>query len=338
MKSKLNKFILKIVLFFSPLLAFCIAVYVAFAKFPMYFFDGEYAMFKQQKDYIFNNDDYNRVIITGDSKPKAAYIPALLSDDTYNISLGGLTPLENYYYLKEYLEKRQVPETVFIAFSPYHFMCIDTFWERSVYFHSLSNEDLKEIYKTALRYEGQDNDPIYKWTEDILTDFDDKILEYKVYSVKQYGKAFIKSLTENRYEVNSEEYDLATGANGQTYFGKLKYSEEIGVESRYLSFRPLGIMDYYLRKTFDMCLDLGVDVILEVVPMNKATYDACYESFLTDYFDYMKGLQSEYPQITINGDLYYYDNEYFGDTNHLNPNGAEKYSNSIKEKYPDVFE
>ena len=66
------------------------------ALFPMWYMDGEYAMYKQQKDYITGNGEYNRVLIMGDSRTKAGFIPDELSNDCYNLALGGTTPIEGY--------------------------------------------------------------------------------------------------------------------------------------------------------------------------------------------------------------------------------------------------
>ena len=60
------------------------------ALFPMWYMDGEYAMYKQQKDYITGNGEYNRVLIMGDSRTKAGFIPDELSNDCYNLALGGI--------------------------------------------------------------------------------------------------------------------------------------------------------------------------------------------------------------------------------------------------------
>ena len=329
MQKKLSRFSLKLALFLAPILAFCVAVPIAMSNFPMHFFDGEYAEYQQQKDYIYNNNDYNRILITGDSKAKAAFLPAILSDDAYNISLGGLTTLENYYYLKEYLENRQVPETVFISFNPFHYMTFDTFWTRSVYFHRISENDLNDIYETALLFDD---------TEEILTDFDKKVLEYKYYSVKNYGKAFVKSFFEDRYKKNSDMYNDIYETKGQVYFGTSEYCDDLSQEAQVENFEVLDIIDCYLHKTIDMCLDYGINVIVDTIPMNQATYEACTQSYLSDYSDYMNSIQSKYPQITVVTDLYYYDNEYFGDSTHFNSKGTEKYSKYIKEKYQEDFE
>ena len=329
MQNGFSKFTLKCALFVIPILVFCIAVHIVFIKFPMYFFDGEYAMYQQQKDYIYNNTDYNRVIILGDSKAKAAYSPLLLSDETYNLSLGGATSIENYYSLKEYLDHNEAPETIFISFAPFHYMEIDCLWTRSVYFHRISDTDIDEIYNTALLYDGSD---------EITENYDKLRSQYKYYSVVKYGKPFLKAFTENRYEKNSKTYRDMNNSKGQVYFGDKEYCDDLGPEQEYNDFEPLDIMDHYLRITIDMCIENDIDVIVDTLPINEATYKACKESYLQGYSDYMNKLQSDYPQIIVNTDLCYYGNEYFGDATHFNSKGTEKYSEYIKNKYSYVFE
>ena len=329
MKTKLSKFILGSAIFIMPVLLFFISIYVAFAIFPMYFFDGEYAMYKQQKDYIYNNTDYNKVIILGDSKAKAAYSPLLLSDETYNLSLGGTSFVEGYYSLKEYLDHNKAPETVFISFTSIHFMDFDRFWTRSVYFHRLSDADIKEIYNTAL---------LYGESDEIAENYNELRLQYKYYSFEKYGKPFLNALDGNRYEKNSETYRDLNDSKGQINFGDKEYCDALGPEREYSDFEPLDIMDHYLRITIDMCIENDIDVIVDTLPMNEATYNFCEESYLQGYSDYMNKLQSDYPQIIVNTDLCYYGNEYFGDATHFNSKGTEKYSEYIKNKYSYVFE
>lgn len=327
-KTKLTAFALRLALFLTPLLAFCIAVYVAFARFPMYFYDGEYAMFKQQGDYVNNNTEYNRIVISGDSKIKAGIIPNVISDDMYNIALGGITPIENYYYLKEYFENHGTPETVILSYGAHHFKVIETFWSRSVYFHRIDNSDLEELIKTSYEYDDAKE----------ITDNSEKLsLQYRFYSVSKYGKALLNSLGKDRIEINDDMYRYVQSNRGRGYFGTMESCDSLGYEATFDSFKPLKIIDYYFRKTIDMCLDKGVNVIVETLPLNEATYNACSNSFLDDYNNYMNEIQKDYPNITVNSSMWYLDNGLFGDSAHLNQRGAEEYSKYIKEKYPEIL-
>ena len=54
------------------------------------------------------NSTYNEnieLIVIGDSRAKAAFIPSELPEiNSFNLSLGGATPVEGYYILKKYLK------------------------------------------------------------------------------------------------------------------------------------------------------------------------------------------------------------------------------------------
>ena len=54
-----KKFIMTVLPLFLVLPLYC-------AFFPMWYMDEEYAMYRQQKDYVSKNTDNNRVLIIGD--------------------------------------------------------------------------------------------------------------------------------------------------------------------------------------------------------------------------------------------------------------------------------
>ena len=49
------------------------------------YFDGEYSSWRQQKDYTHTQGNESQIIFLGDSAFKAAVIPAMISDDAYNL-------------------------------------------------------------------------------------------------------------------------------------------------------------------------------------------------------------------------------------------------------------
>ena len=106
MWRQIGRLISKILIIILPVV---LVMQIFCAAFPMAYMDVEYAMYKQQKDYISKNHDTNRVLILGDSRAKASFMPDVLGEDVYNISLGGISPVESYYMLKEYLENHAGP-------------------------------------------------------------------------------------------------------------------------------------------------------------------------------------------------------------------------------------
>ena len=120
MWRQIGKLISKILAIILPVV---LVMQIFCAAFPMSYMDVEYAMYKQQKDYISKNHDTNRVLILGDSRAKASFMPDVLGEDVYNISLGGISPVESYYMLKEYLENHDAPEYLILAYAPMH-LCL----------------------------------------------------------------------------------------------------------------------------------------------------------------------------------------------------------------------
>ena len=59
----------------------------------MYIFDGEYASYKETMDYVKYSNEYNDVIICGDSVGKSSIIPIQISEKTYNISMPGTSAI-----------------------------------------------------------------------------------------------------------------------------------------------------------------------------------------------------------------------------------------------------
>ena len=62
------------------------------------------------------------IIILGDSSGKAGIIPDRLGEDVYNVAVGGFSPVEQYFYLKKYLQNGEAPEYIILTYTPYHLM------------------------------------------------------------------------------------------------------------------------------------------------------------------------------------------------------------------------
>lgn len=194
----------------KKLVIICLPIVILFqlycAAFPMLYMDGEYAMYKQQKDYISKNKDYNRVLILGDSRAKASFMPSQLGDSVYNIALGGISPVESYYMLKEYLENHQAPEYLVLAYAPMHLCWAsddnDNFvlWKRCIYFHTFNDKDFFELAKKRNDFENSyliDRDYIY-------IDY----LMHKLYLPNKYGVALQKAIMGDRFQINRDKYAL----------------------------------------------------------------------------------------------------------------------------------
>ena len=300
--------------------------------FPMYYLDEEYAMYRQQKDYVtgkLNIDEKEvRVLILGDSRTKAGFRPDLLWDGAYNIALGGATPIEGYYSLKEYLEHHGAPEAVVIAYAPMHYMDVDTLWTRSVYFHTLSEDDFHDLTKRAEEFEDTKNIRI--------ENFELEYWMHKLYMPNKYATALKKSAFVMRHEKTSKKYDIMVEFKGYSTYGTAEQSGDINGEAKVSDFADSDIITWYLEEMFGLCREQGIKVVLEQAPMNETSYRILTPEFKASYRSYMFRIATEHPDILIYPDFYCYPNDCFGDADHLNAHGVEVYDAFLMEKYRDL--
>lgn len=299
------------------------------ALFPMWYMDEEYAMYRQQKDYVTKNQDTNRVLIIGDSRTKAGFIPDELSDSCYNLALGGTTPIEGYYTLKEYLEHHPAPECVVIAYAPMHYMDVDALWTRNIYFHVMNREDTAELFQIAAGCQNNENILIENYRLEYAM--------YRFYMPNKYCTALKNAAFIGRHGANVSKYQQMTLERGHNFFGLANGSGDVNGEAKEADFISSDVITIYMQKIFDLCSEQGIRVVVEQLPMNETSRSILTEDFKSHYRQYMDELAIANPTVQIFGDFYMYPNDYFGDADHLNQAGASAYCQFMKERYPDLF-
>lgn len=298
---------------------------------PMSYSDHEYPMYLQQKNVVSGKEDAGnaRVIIIGDSRAKAAFDPAQLSDDTYNLALGGTTPVEGYYTLKEYLENHDAPEYLILSYAPMHFEDKDTLWTRSIYFHMINDEDVTDIFKTADKCEDK---------SELLPD--NYVLEwlmYRTYMPNKYAVAMRKSLFSDRAKANKEKYEELVKAKGQSYFGLQDENGGVNGEAKEEEFKASDAITIYMQRIFDLCEENNIKLIVEQTPMNETSLLIISHDYKYAFRDYMIKLNEMKEDALIYEYFYEFPNVWFGDADHLNPEGTAQFCTAIKAKYPEVF-
>ena len=316
--------------FIGIVLPVFVALSLYCALFPMWYMDGEYAMYRQQKDYIRENGDGSRVVIIGDSRAKAGFIPDELSDDCYNLALGGTTPIEGYYTLKEYLEHHPAPEYVVVAYAPKHWIVADNFWTRTVYFHMMERADIQEVFETAETY--QDN-------KDILIDnYKLEYIMYQFYMPNKYCTALKNAGFIGRYEFNEYKYEQMILERGHNYFGTANVSSGVNVEVKsYDDFDSSDVITFYMQKLIELCEKNSIRMVVEQLPINETSGTRMKNDFQKHYCDYMLALANANPNVEFHSNFRIYPNEYFGDPSHLNEAGAMAWCEEMKACYPDIF-
>lgn len=323
MKKSVGKFFLKCILATFPLVVLCLYT----ALFPFGYMDEEYPSWKYQKDMAMTGPAYDTLIL-GDSTAKAGLIPNNLSSNVINLSMGGATPIEIYYTLERYLASHEAPENALIMFTPYHYSFLDNFWQRTMYFNYFDSRETLEVFRNAHAVSETA----------VLTDgyFID-LMSYRLRLPNKYLPAMYNSGLIGRRTTNEAIYNEIASNRGQYYFGTADGCSDHNYESNYTALNLSLIVDLYMRKLLDLCVENNIHVVLEQAPMNTASYSLLNENYVTEYTAYMELLQQDYPEIMIDTIIAHYEDAYFGDASHLNEKGAVRFTEEILTEYPELF-
>lgn len=320
------------------LLPFPLAVAIGMSMFPKDLFDSEYGWYRQHQEYAEGHDEPCRVLIIGDSAAKVACRPELLSEDTYNFSLQGATPIEEYYSLREYLENHKAPAYLVCMNGPWYFVTDEYFWSRQVYFHVLGSDEMRDI-EERLRQTG-DFSPFNVAS---LREFRKEAALYRFYAPQKYSVVFLKNLVLNltgnssrgAYEAN---YEYAAANRGQSRYYDRQGNDLPALYVDKDSFSPSELIDHYFRALIGLCLENDIQFIFQSPPQNMSSKDSISSGWIDGFVEYMDGIQSDYPEIRVDAGVEWYDSEYFSDAFHLDQTGTERYCAALREKYPYVFD
>ena len=120
------------------------------------YMDEDYPFWMQQRDYISSKGTKQEILLLGNSRMLLGVLHTELSDNTYNLSLGGATPIEMYYPLNTYLKHHPAPKTVTVAFGPLQFATTGFYTTRNLYFHYFDDTTVEAVNKIIYELNGRD--------------------------------------------------------------------------------------------------------------------------------------------------------------------------------------
>lgn len=300
-----------------PLIVLCV---LAFAL-PMCYMSVEYVMWDEEFENSASPYIDADTLIIGDSRAKSSVLPALLHEDTYNIAIGGATPIEMYYAVENYIEHNGAPKNAVVVFAPYHFCDIDN-WDQTLYFNFLSAEEILEIYMKA----RESDDPIVAKKGRIPDMISYRLRLPSKYLAQMYESKFVGNKEANRAKFDSIRADL-----GYCEFGSADGDDGHTYEVHHETFDYSPLVVYYYEKLIAMLHDNGVNVIVAQPPINQASADALHHEFTDGFRDYMQDVAFRYPDMEVISEIPVYDNKLFGDSIHVNRHGAEVYTKELKD-------
>lgn len=300
----------------------CISLYCHFGMIK--FVDDEAPYFLWNREMVNNHhEEFYDTIILGDSTANAAYEPAVLSDGTINLALGGITPIDSYYILKNWLANNQAPKVCYISHFDAHFSIEAWFWKRVMFTHLHHADQNIVIMRDALKYKDP-NICTENWLEDFVS--------YQLCLPDKYMTSIINAHVNQRYEAN-----LAAQMNASLHSGRYmkKGTEEYAGEAEvYRSFTVAPLIDAYYRRLIELCIENGIQVRIVKLPVSE-TYSYSDE-YVKEFAGYYAALKEEFPEITVDW-IKNYEWNMFADKSHLNSHGALQFSTELKSMHPEDF-
>lgn len=271
------------------------------------YMNREYPMWELVKSFIQHNHDnkYNFYCI-GDSRAKAGFIPDVFDFDdirSYNLSLGGSTPIEGYYTLKIFLDHNPPPRYLLMSFAPYHFETLEAIWGRTVRFGFINYDQFNEIRKSANMVGDTDD----------VDRFD--YFSYK-YRVGRYLTELQHGIMQKRWRENSDVYLQLQQSRGHYYFGRNSKSHAFDEESARGHFIVSKLINYYFEKTMRLANENNITVFYFTMPLNMTSFLHLQDDYKQSYDRYISSLRRKYGFIQLD-ELIDASDACFGDPSHL---------------------
>ncbi len=292
---------------------------------PMGFMDGETPHYLWNKEKVNSPEDwYYDTIILGDSMANAAYMPEILSDTVINLSLGGMTPVENYYVLQDWLTTHSAPKVCYISFQDAHLLMEDCFWTRTMYSHRFRPEQNLEMVRLAKIF----HEPT------IITDsYKSDFISYELRLPNKYIAAIMNSGFNQRYEENLETQRKDELHRGR-YIAREAEGFEGGKKGVLEEFYLNPLFEDYYRRLIGLCVENNIQV--RIVKLPHSDNISFTDEYKAQVYEFYENLKKDFPGITVDW-IAAYDRQCFIDANHLNSYGALRFSSEIKKLYPKDF-
>lgn len=270
----------------------------------MIILDREYPRWRHVKEVAHSASRVRQdLLVIGDSRAKAGYIPLLIDRKTINLSLAGHTPLEGYYLLVNYLKNNPAPEKLVVSYAPIHLSRAESFWEMTVKYGFLDSDEYREVWETTARL------------EDKILGENDKKWQY-LFLPSTYWDSMRRAVKEKRWNTNKELYSQVMHSHGHSFVGKELAATEPNQEVEIGKFVRSRTLDFYLMKLIDLAQSQNIDVFWYTMPFSELSCQNLPASYKRDFEEYLSELESR-RGVKVIEKFSCFPNDQFGDSSHL---------------------
>jgi len=302
--------------------------WVVSARFKSYFLEPQYGSW-QARFAMLDRCYVGNVAIIGDSRAGAAYHPPILGPTVRNFGFNGVTPIEQYFFIRRMMACKTPPKLFVMAFSPRQFSEHKWFWTQSVAFGGLDASELKTIALTEKAnhwrelYKGEfgaEPPPVIKnWL-------------YLKSFPPFYFASMLASLGGHRHRaIEAAKLETFQSEGAFLMPGRLKCNAAPAEEALEPTFQVDAETNAYFHKEIDAILASGAKVVIGPIPISESTDKKLSDTFRSTYLNYIETIMREKPQIQTLGNLLVVQDDCdFNDGIHASLEGAEKFSARIK--------
>jgi hypothetical protein len=275
----------------------------------------------QQKDYIENNSDYNRIVILGDSSAQFNIDLDLGWDDSHTLAVGAMRMPALYYTLKNYLENHPAPESVILSvtydrfYGPY-----DEFLSKGICYHYLRRSEVKEILETSRQ--------VGSGLLENVSNFE--MFRYYYRTPDLFTLEALRNLAGDAGGKNQKIYEETTKKRGSYSYSAPEFNiTQITKSAEDCKIYMDPLMISYLNRMIEICDENGIKLIMVQAPINKASYEKLEQPWFDQFDAMLKPYEGRLIEIN---ELPVYPNEYFYSSNHMNQKGLKQYSQDLRQK------
>lgn len=266
--------------------------------------DREYSMWLYVKKVTHSaSQSHQDLIVVGDSRAKAGYIPNLTNRRTLNLAFAGQTPIEGYYLLSHYLKNNPAPNYLVVSYAPFHLSVADAFWEMTVKYGFLDSDEYNEVLETSSRL------------KDTILGEKDKRWQY-LFLPNTYWESMRRAIKEHRWRTNEETYASVVNSRGHYYYGKESGTTEPNQEIKLGTFVISRLLDLYLMKLIDLAHSRHIAVFWYTMPFSETSCKKLSVSYKRDFERYLFNLESR-TGIEVIERIACLSDSLFGDSNHV---------------------
>lgn len=277
------------------------------------------------KQSILQRCQFGSILVLGDSRAEAAIVPAELPFPAANITFGGTTPVETYFFAREAMKCPNQPKLVVYSHSmPAYLHPNQGLWKTATRYGYIRFSDLREIAGVAAREHD-------RWLRTINThDGLTGIVRDMTYGIG-FPSIFMASLVEargfGRYDTNQVLLRRTALTSGRVIYPQPANKQLVGIDADEKTFVASPLEAEYLDKTLELFAAAHVTVMLLTVPAGESTVRAVSPALKADFSRFLTDRTKRFKNIMpgVPGLLGWPD-EFYVDGSHMNEGGSKVFT------------